>query len=40
MEATILLGLGLIIIGAVVKDTIESKMKKSKVRVRKKTRRM
>jgi hypothetical protein len=36
METTILLGLGLIIVTAVAKDVIESKMKKSKVMVKKK----
>ena len=36
METTIILGLGLIIVTAVAKDVIESKMKKSKVMVKKK----
>ena len=35
MELTILLGIGLIIIGVAAKDTIEAKMKKSKVPVKK-----
>jgi hypothetical protein len=37
METTIILGLGLIIAAAVVKHTIEAKIKKAKVPVRKKS---
>lgn len=40
MEATIILGLGLIIIGAAAKDAIESKMKKSKVPVKSKSKKV
>jgi hypothetical protein len=37
MEATILLGIGLIAVGALAKDLIESKLKKAKVPVRKRS---
>lgn len=36
METTVILGLGLIIAGAVAKQVIESKMKKAKAPARKK----